>query len=388
MTTLLSKAGAKRTYRLLFVDDEPFILTALRRVLRRVRREWRAEFISSGDEAVQAHSRQPFDAVISDMRMPGMDGAEVVRKVYEGCPSGLRIGLSGYSESRRLVDSAGYFHQFWSKPCNLESLVCSLEAAFQIGEPLPSELRSYLCALKRFPCAGETCVELRSLLAKDSPDPSRIGKLVHEDLGLYLNLLRLFNSSFVVEARSVGYRSSLEQVLHQEQVRKGLLMAARPQEQGESLLRTDEFTRRLCWLAPRLAALDGAGLSSQRAVWMGARLSSLGRHLGDAEGKIGLLLRSSPNLALEAARYLLAVWGTPEEILDTLRPYQESDTGETGEPRDYVWLAEALLRDEAPVLERQEQWCAWHSKSLPALLGEVEQGCENGEWVRLESDER
>lgn len=60
--------------RILFVDDERNVLDGLRRMLRNMRKEWDMAFCQGGEEALDALGGEPFDVVVSDMRMPGMDG--------------------------------------------------------------------------------------------------------------------------------------------------------------------------------------------------------------------------------------------------------------------------------------------------------------------------
>src|ERR1019366_5826779 len=62
--------------RILFVDDEPMVLTGLKRSLRPMPAEWEMVFAAGGDEALAAMDRQTFDIIVTDMRMPGMDGAQ------------------------------------------------------------------------------------------------------------------------------------------------------------------------------------------------------------------------------------------------------------------------------------------------------------------------
>jgi YesN/AraC family two-component response regulator len=61
--------------RVLFVDDEPMVLTGLKRSLHPMRAEWEMVFATGGVEALAAMDRQTFDIIVTDMRMPGMDGA-------------------------------------------------------------------------------------------------------------------------------------------------------------------------------------------------------------------------------------------------------------------------------------------------------------------------
>ncbi|MEO5864400.1 MAG: response regulator, partial [Nitrospiraceae bacterium] len=79
---------------LLFVDDESKLLDGLKRSLRPMRHEWNMTFVSSGAEALKALEQAPFDVVVSDMRMPEMDGAQLLNEVQQRYPQIVRIVLS------------------------------------------------------------------------------------------------------------------------------------------------------------------------------------------------------------------------------------------------------------------------------------------------------
>lgn len=88
--------------RILFVDDESKILEGLQRMLRPERHRWEMAFASGGAAALSLLEAAPFDVIVSDMRMPGMDGAALLKVVRAKYPNVLRIILSGYSVQRRL----------------------------------------------------------------------------------------------------------------------------------------------------------------------------------------------------------------------------------------------------------------------------------------------
>src|SRR5271170_2657624 len=108
--------------RILFVDDDPDLLMGLKLALRPMRTKWEMEFASGGEEALQVLALRPFDAVVSDMRMPGMNGAELLDKVQEEFPNTTRIILSGQSDWESILRSFATAHQFLSKPCDIEQL--------------------------------------------------------------------------------------------------------------------------------------------------------------------------------------------------------------------------------------------------------------------------
>ena len=81
--------------KILFVDDAPKVLEGLCRMLRPQRQEWNMVFVSSGAEALAALTDGKFDVLVTDMRMPGMDGAELLAHVRVLYPHMVRIILTG-----------------------------------------------------------------------------------------------------------------------------------------------------------------------------------------------------------------------------------------------------------------------------------------------------
>ena len=89
--------------RILFVDDDSSILAGLKRTMRTMRHEWEMEFISEPKEALRIFREAPFDIVVSDMKMPGMDGADVLAEVKRIAPESVRIILSGHSSPELIM---------------------------------------------------------------------------------------------------------------------------------------------------------------------------------------------------------------------------------------------------------------------------------------------
>src|SRR5579864_5864708 len=136
--------------RILFVDDEPRVLEGLQRSLRPLRKEWSAAFAEGGVQALAVLAREPFDVIVTDMRMPGMNGAALLEQVARLYPDTLRIVLSGQSDLENVVQSAGVTHQYLSKPCTVDKLKNTVQRAVWLREVLtrPS-LRQLLSRMLR-----------------------------------------------------------------------------------------------------------------------------------------------------------------------------------------------------------------------------------------------
>ena len=105
--------------KIIFVDDENMILQGIKRILRPFRREWQMSFYDHARDALQAmESDGPADLVISDMRMPEINGAEFLTEVAAKYPSTIRVILSGYAEPEFVLKTVGPTHQYLSKPCD------------------------------------------------------------------------------------------------------------------------------------------------------------------------------------------------------------------------------------------------------------------------------
>ena len=101
----------KSKIRVLFVDDEPMVLKGLQRSLRKMRNEWEMVFTSSSKEALEIMDSGSFDVIVSDLRMPEMDGTQLLAEVKGKHPEVVRVILSGQVEQEATLKSVQLAHQ-------------------------------------------------------------------------------------------------------------------------------------------------------------------------------------------------------------------------------------------------------------------------------------
>jgi response regulator RpfG family c-di-GMP phosphodiesterase len=114
---------------ILFVDDEPNVLLGYERVLHS---EFKTNTAIGGPAGLNAiQTRGPFAVVLSDMRMPEMDGIEFLTRVKNVAPDTVRIMLSGYADVKTALGAVneGHIFRFLTKPCSKEELASTLTAA-------------------------------------------------------------------------------------------------------------------------------------------------------------------------------------------------------------------------------------------------------------------
>jgi response regulator RpfG family c-di-GMP phosphodiesterase len=115
----------------LFVDDESNILSALRRLFRPL--NYKVLTANSGAQGLELMAQEPVDLVISDMRMPEMDGAQFFEKVRDGWPDSVRILLTGYADISSAVAAInkGEIYRYVSKPWEDSELIATVKEALQ-----------------------------------------------------------------------------------------------------------------------------------------------------------------------------------------------------------------------------------------------------------------
>jgi len=183
--------------RILFVDDEPSVLSGLRRSLRIYSDRWEMFFANSGREALELIEHKPVDVIVTDMRMPEMDGAQLLTVLHHRFPRVTRIILSGYSELEATIRAARVAHQFLAKPCEPKLLyetidrACALESLLQ--QPELIQAAGEVTAL---PSCPKTYFALKEAMADPNATAKSLATIVQRDIAMSAKILHLANSSF------------------------------------------------------------------------------------------------------------------------------------------------------------------------------------------------
>lgn len=198
----MSPETPKRKPRLLFVDDEPSVLEALSDLLHHKRREWVLSFAASAREARQRMQQEPFDVVVSDLRMPEQSGAELLAEVREAHPDTARVVLSGSTEREMLLSALPDAHALLSKPCDPESLRRLLERLAQIVHERGGEREEWrrAVALSCLPSDPERYAAFREAAA--SGQLEQASRAAGADLALTAKLVQLAGCFHAGDTRS------------------------------------------------------------------------------------------------------------------------------------------------------------------------------------------
>lgn len=325
--------------RILFVDDEPKILEGLQRTLRLQRHEWEVAFASGGDAALTMLAAAPFDVVVSDMRMPGMDGAALLETVRQQYPSILRMILSGYTEMEASLRAVPVAHQFLLKPCDPDTLRDAIERATSLVEVLDSKMMaSVVGSMQELPSLPRTYMELRKALADPETPIDRVVRIVEKDVAISAKILQLVNSAFFGLTRDISDIKMAVSYLGIS-ILQNLVVSAeafrmfQPKKMipGFSMEELHSHSQ----LTARIAAHFAADKKVPTAVVVGALLHDVGKlviaerapdHL--ARAITGAREDGRPVFAVEeeligvshaeVGAYLLSLWGLPYPVVEAV----------------------------------------------------------------------
>lgn len=306
--------------RILFVDDEPNVLAGLRNALRPQRHQWDMVFALGPEEALTKVEQQSFDVVVSDMRMPRMDGAALLGEIKRRQPKAVRMILTGQTEQESVLKSVFIAHMFLSKPCEPEYLKRVVERACGLNAILDSEeLRAAAGGVDMLPAAPRTYVALNEALIKPSCTVHDIVKVIERDVGLCAKILQMVNSAFFGLPRKIT--SLFEAVTYLGTLTiKNLAMAL---EAFASAADTCDLSK------AELAALQSHSLLAgqiARDIQGGDKNRGDEAFLAGVLHEVGWLVKvrhSAPagpervDRALLGA-YLLGLWGLPHPIIESV----------------------------------------------------------------------
>lgn len=197
--------------RILFVDDEVHVIEGLRRMLRKQRNEWDMVFASSGTEALATMEAAPFDVIVTDMQMPGMNGAEVLERVLQTHPDMARIVLSGHADEATTSRALKVAHQFVSKPADPEALKAAVARACAVQQLVENDrIRGLVAKCETLPSLPTLYVEITKAAESETTDARQIAQIISRDMAMSAKILQLVNSSFFGIARRI---SSIEQTV-------------------------------------------------------------------------------------------------------------------------------------------------------------------------------
>ena len=162
-----------------------------------MRHEWDMAFADSGPDALKILGRSPFDMVVTDMRMPAMDGIQLLSEIKRLYPQITRIIFSGDLAEKLRMKSAQVSHQSLAKPCDSEMLKSTIARTFALYDLLAdNSLKQMVSKMDSLPSIPSVYSEIMEILRSEDASTREVGKIIEKDTGMTAKILQLSNSAF------------------------------------------------------------------------------------------------------------------------------------------------------------------------------------------------
>jgi len=190
--------------KILFVDDEANVLEGIENRLRKYRNRWDMSFSLGGERALELMGVEKYDAVVSDMRMPGMDGVELLGKVRENYSDVIRIVLTGQTAKEQILRSLSVAHKVLNKPCDALLLDEAIGDA-QILQNLvgKEEVRLRMDKIDGLPTLPKLHSDLTQVIKSGEAPLDKISEIICTDPVISTRVLQLVNSGFLGLTREI-----------------------------------------------------------------------------------------------------------------------------------------------------------------------------------------
>jgi putative nucleotidyltransferase with HDIG domain len=352
----------------LFVDDDPSVLAGMRRLLRPMRQEWSTEFVEGGPQALALLQRNRFDVIVSDMRMPGMSGGQLLEAVCRDYPQMVRIILTGQCDEESALRAMRVAHRMLQKPCDADTLKATITSACALRSLLATEgLVALVARQGSIPSLPALYTDVLRALDADEPSLDEIADLIARDVGMSAKILHLANSAF--------YTSSIPIVKPKQAIVRFGLTTMRTLILGVSIFsRFKEVSGTLsldalwthsqatCVLARAIAQSEGADSGTVDMAAMAGLLHDIGKFVllntwPETYGTVLAAASTSGRPAwkveqdlfgashAEVGACLLGLWGLPPQIVEAVAWHHRPNDCPTPSfcPLTAVHVANALL---------------------------------------------
>ena len=328
--------------RILFVDDDPEFLLGLQHMLHDMREEWQMDFVPDGKTAWAKVVEQPFDVLVADLSMPGMDGPQLLTKVMNRDPHTVRILLAEQSDREPVLRLFGLAHQYLPKPCERNLLYETISRTLALRELLANDqVKRLTSQMLSLPSMPDLYLQLLEELRREDPSMPALVKIISQDLGMCTKILQLVNSAFFGLQQPIGNLGEAVLYLGLETI-KGLVLSLQIFSLFTRVKIKDFSYEELwvhCWVtgmwAKRIALAGTQNLELADQAFIAGLLHDVGK-LVLASGlpsqyQISVNRQREKGIPLwqaehdvfhtahaEVGAYLLGLWGLPDPIVEAI----------------------------------------------------------------------
>lgn len=328
----------------LFVDDEPQTLRGLQRSIHSARLDWQVLAALNGEMALEVLARQPVDALITDLHMPGLSGRSLLAECARLHPAVLRIVLTADSEPQDMLPVLATSHTVLCKPCPVETLIGRITRAIGLRRFLnQADARTLMSGLPHLPTIPHTYLALHDEMARSDPSEAAIVAIIDADPPVAAQFLHVANSAYFAPRAPIQRTLTAVRALGFDIVRavvleRGIIAQFDPAKLPHSFDSVGLWSHcfRVAALARRIALINGGDSGECDAAFTAGLLHDLGwlilaanrpgayRIIAEASRDLPIAERSAQERRhagathAEFAAYLLGLWGLPDRIVEAV----------------------------------------------------------------------
>jgi HD-like signal output (HDOD) protein len=332
--------------RVLFVDDEVRVLQALQRTMHGMRRDWDMEFLPSGAAALDSLAKIPAEVIVSDMRMPGMDGWQLLAEVKKRYPQTVRLILSGHADPGAIMQSVGTAHQYIAKPCDSATLKTAVLQSQTLRNLLSSDALALIVGdVEMLPGYPSACRELSSCLQQPGASLTDAARIIGRDVAMTANIMKLVNSAFFGARQTIAGIDRAVAYLGMDTLGALVLghgvFRSHASRATESVLEALwRHSLRTAMVARAVALYERFPRARAEEAFLAGMLHDVGKVVFATRGDVTARSPAASSLELDAeaeahhamvGAYLLGLWGFPNHIVEATAqhhtPSRRSDPG-------------------------------------------------------------
>ncbi len=329
-------------FKILFVDDELNVLNGIKRMLYSMKSEWEIFYAQNGMQALDILKKNKIDIIISDIKMPGMDGAQLLSEVKNKYPQIIRITLSGYANETYALKNTRNVHQSLIKPTNAKDIKNTIERALNLRKLLNNdEIQKTINAVGQLPSLPEIYIKLEKEINAPNFSIERIANIVSTDPLITAKILQLTNSAFFgLPIKTTNIKQALNYIgitTFQTLVLTIKLFDSISKNNPNIKLYKNIFnhSKKVAFIAKKLSCKKNITKQKSEEIFISGLLHDIGKLIilkDIGTKKINCIaelneyeLKKLKTSHAEIGAYLLGIWGFSDNIVEAVAFHHSKD---------------------------------------------------------------
>ena len=331
---------------------------------------WDIDTASCAAEALRMLADEPADVIVSDMKMPGMDGAQLLTEVRRLYPSTVRIVLSGQASKDSIYRAIPPMHQYLSKPCEAEFLKATITRSRHLGSSgIAKRLHETIGSINSLPSQPSLYQQVVVEVEAANGTAAEVGKLISQDPAMTAKILQLANSAIFDLPAGICCPSQAAELIGMEALKSLVLSLSvfqpfKETGSGEfSIGELSSHSLQVAKLARHISQREGLSKQTAREAFTSGLLHNVGKLILATfmNNKFTAAIKTSksdcvPLITAEKEKfgichdaiggYLLSLWGLPPSITESvsLHPPPNQRAGNELSTPAVVYIANYLSK--------------------------------------------